>query len=366
MYRKLKVAIVGTAGIPARYGGFETLAQNLVDYLSDRFDWYVYCSSSFYNDKKLEIYKNAKLKYINLKPNGWQSILYDILSIFDSVTYADVVILMGVSGALVLPFVRLFSNIKIVTHLDGLEWKRGKWNVFIKLLLKFFEFVAVKFSHKLIADNIAIRDYIEDAYKLSDNVVLIEYGGNQSKKIKFTQEILEKYPFLKNKYAFSVCRIEPENNVEMVLDAFATCSHLNIVFVGNWDGNKYAQKIFAKYSKYKNVYLVGPIYDLDELNTIRSNAYVYIHGHSVGGTNPSLVEAMFVGLPVICYNSIFNVNTTENKALYFSSAKELYEIISSIQSYDLNEIGNQLYELANIKYDWDHITDKYRQLINRQ
>ncbi len=88
MYRKLKVAIVGTAGIPARYGGFETLAQNLVDYLSDRFDWYVYCSSSFYNDKKLEIYKNAKLKYINLKPNGWQSILYDILSIFDSVTYA--------------------------------------------------------------------------------------------------------------------------------------------------------------------------------------------------------------------------------------------------------------------------------------
>lgn len=230
-------------------------------------------------------------------------------------------------------------------------------------MLRFFELIAVKFSHKLIADNIAIRDYIEKVYKLSDNVVLIEYGGNQSKKIKFTQEVLEKYPFLKNKYAFSVCRIEPENNIEMILDSFVIYSKLNIVFVGNWEGSKYAKRIFDKYSKYKNIYLVGQIYDLDELNIIRSNAWIYIHGHSVGGTNPSLVEAMYVGLPVICYGSVFNVYTTENKALFFNSTNDLFEIISNIDIYDLNKIGKQLCELAIERYKWCRIANKYQNLM---
>ncbi len=364
MNRKLKVAIVGTAGIPARYGGFETLAQNLVDYLSDSFDWYVYCSSRFYNDKKLEIYKNAKLKYINLKPNGWQSILYDILSIIDSLRYVDVIILMGVSGAISLPFIRFLSKVQIITHLDGIEWKRGKWNLVTKLFLRFFEFLAVKFSHKLIADNLGIMDYLKQNYGI-ENAVLIEYGGNQSQKLSISSELLNKYPFLKNKYAVSVCRIEPENNVHIILDAFNVCN-INLVFIGNWDNNHYSRELYKKYSINKNIHLIGPIYDINELNMIRSNAFLYIHGHSVGGTNPSLVEAMFVGLPVVCYSSIFNLYTTEGQALYFNSSNELLEIISNIYSYDLDRIGKKLSDLAVARYEWSRITDKYQNLIKKQ
>ncbi|MEO0096420.1 MAG: DUF1972 domain-containing protein, partial [candidate division WOR-3 bacterium] len=139
------IAIIGTVGIPANYGGFETLAENLVTHLSSEFNITVFCSGKAY-DKRLETYKGAKLRYINLSANGPESIFYDIFSIFRSLKFADVLLILGVSGCVSLPFVRLLSRKKIVVNIDGLEWRREKWGRFARWFLKLSEMLAVRYA----------------------------------------------------------------------------------------------------------------------------------------------------------------------------------------------------------------------------
>ena len=162
-----KICVVGTVGLPARYGGFETLVENLADYHSTSSatsELIVYCSGPSY-DNRVNTYRNTKLLYVELKANGVQSILYDIVSIMKSVKAgASVILVLGVSGAIALPFVRAFCSARIVTNIDGLEWKREKWGRFARWFLKWSEKIAVRQSHVVIGDNQAICDYIRAEY----------------------------------------------------------------------------------------------------------------------------------------------------------------------------------------------------------
>lgn len=134
--KKNRIAIIGTVGIPAKYGGFETLAEQLVSNLSDEFDFTVYCSKKKYSkEERISQYKGAKLEYINLEANGIQSILYDCISILKSLKNNDILLILGVAGAFILPFIRLFTNKKIIISIDGIEWKRDKWSFFAKMYL---------------------------------------------------------------------------------------------------------------------------------------------------------------------------------------------------------------------------------------
>ena len=133
-----KIAIIGTVGIPAKYGGFETLTEHLTKELGRSYVMTVYCSSKAYKNK-LKSYHNAQLKYINLNANGVQSIPYDIISVFKSLRNSDALLILGVSGCIVLPFVKLISKKKIIINIDGLEWRREKWGKFIKWFLKYSE-----------------------------------------------------------------------------------------------------------------------------------------------------------------------------------------------------------------------------------
>ena len=207
-----KVAIIGIVGLPAKYGGFETLAKYLVEYLNDKFDLTIFCSSKSYTNK-LKSYRGAKLEYINLKANGIQSIPYDIFSIYKSLKIADTLLILGVSGCIFLPILRIFSKKRIIVNIDGLEWKREKWNIFIKCFLKFSERLAVKFSDDIISDNKVIKDYIEKEYNVESH--LIAYGANYVLNVPITKELIEKYPFLESPFAFKVCRIEPENKIHV-------------------------------------------------------------------------------------------------------------------------------------------------------
>ncbi|MFN6946485.1 MAG: DUF1972 domain-containing protein, partial [Cytophagaceae bacterium] len=171
------IAIIGTVGIPAKYGGFETLAENLVTYLSSEYNITVFCSGKAYDDRP-DSFNGAKLKYINLSANGPASIFYDIFSIINSLKFADVLLILGVSGCVSLPIVRLLSKKKIIVNIDGLEWKRGKWSRFAKWFLKFSEALAVRYADVIIADNRVIQEYIANEYgKLSE---LISYGGDHA------------------------------------------------------------------------------------------------------------------------------------------------------------------------------------------
>lgn len=359
---KTKLAIIGTVGVPARYGGFETLAHQLVTNLNEELDITVYNSTKHYTaEERVKEWNGASIKYIPMSANGVWSIFYDILSIIHAVLFCDTLLILGVSGCLFLPFVKLFfPSKKIIVNVDGLEWRRPKWNKYAKWFLKTSESVAVQFADEIVADNAAIQKYVYDRYGVNAN--LIEYGADHNMPQKISEETLATFPFLANEYAFKVARIEPENNIKMILEAFTMQDHLPLVLVGNWNVSDFGMSLRKEYESFSNLFLLDPIYDATLLNQLRSNCKVYIHGHSEGGTNPSLVEAMYLGLPIFSFDIVYNKITTENKAYFFKDAEELSKMIEFESALNLKEMAEELIEVANRRYCWSVIANKYNAL----
>ena len=355
---KTTIGIIGTVGLPACYGGFETLTQHLVQQLSPEFNFVVYCSGKSYApDARKPYYKGAKLVYVPLQANGVQSILYDVVSMIHALVFCDILLILGVSGCLFLPIIRLLTNKRIVVNIDGQEWRRAKWGKLASSFLKLSERFAVRFADEVVADNEAICDYVTQEYQAYST--LIEYGANHAHPVSVKTQHTDKFPFLANDYAFKVCRIEPENNVEMILQAFVHNTQLPLVVVGNWQVSAYSRDLKARYSKFRNLYLLEAIYDPDMLNALRSNAKIYVHGHSAGGTNPSLVEAMHLGVPVLAFDVSYNRKTTENKCLYFSDANALAHILATVTEDALQEMRVSLTFTARARYTWQRIANKY-------
>lgn len=356
-----RIAILGTVGVPANYGGFETLAENLVKYHeanSMSASVTVYCSSKSYPERN-PVYLSAQLKYVPLNANGAQSIPYDIVSLFSAVWHRNnVILLLGVSGAIALPLVRLLSSARIVTNIDGIEWRREKWQGLAKTFLRFSEKMAVRFSHEVISDNGAIAAYVREAYGVESHV--IAYGGDHA--VAVTPVSIAEYG-LPDDYAFAVCRIEPENNVHMVVEAFAQSPERNLVIVGNWNNSEYGRGVKQRYAAHTNIRLLDPIYDLGKLHSLRSHAQLYVHGHSAGGTNPSLVEAMHFGKPVFAYDCDFNRCSTENKALFFADAAELAQLIALSSKATLTQSGLDMLEIAQRRYTWKIVAQQYFYLM---
>lgn len=355
------IAILGTVGVPANYGGFETLAENLVKFHNTHelpSILAVYCSSKSY-PKKSPSYLSARLQYIALNANGAQSIPYDIVSLFSAIWRRnDVILLLGVSGAIALPLVRLLSNARIVTNIDGIEWRREKWQGLAKTFLRFSEKMAVRFSHEVISDNGAIAAYVREAYGVESHV--IAYGGDHA--VAVTPVSIAEYG-LPDDYAFAVCRIEPENNVHMVVEAFAQSPDRNLVIVGNWNNSEYGRGVKQRYTAHNNIYLLDPIYDLGKLHSLRSHAQLYVHGHSAGGTNPSLVEAMHFGRPVLAFDCSFNRSTTEDKALFFSDAAGLAQLLVTLTAPQAEQVGDTMLEIAKRRYTWEIVASQYFALL---
>lgn len=359
---KKRISIIGTVGLPANYGGFETLAEHLVDNLSDNYDMSVYCSGKKYaKEEQVSTYKGANLIYLPFNANGIQSIIYDSISIIHAVFKSDVLLILGVAGAWLLPFVKLFTNKKIIISIDGIEWKRDKWNTLAKWYLFWAESLAVKFSHIDISDNEAIQDYTAQRYESLSRI--IEYGADHVMHVSPTREDTYDYPFLKDDYAVKVCRIEPENHVHTVLEAFSMMHDRRLVFIGNWDNSAYGSELKEKYQNCSNITILDPIYNQRKLDVIRGNASLYIHGHSAGGTNPSLVEAMFLGLPIIANGVSYNRVTTENEALYFTNLSDLSDILLKMDEERLPQIGFKMGTIARRRYKWGLIAQKYRLLV---
>jgi glycosyltransferase involved in cell wall biosynthesis len=356
----MKVAIIGTVGLPAIYGGWETLVDHLTKQLNDQFEMTVYCSSKRY-DEQLELYNGVKLEYINLDANGVQSIFYDVVSIVKALKFADTLLILGVSGCVFLPFVKLFSRKRIIVNIDGMEWRRDKWGSFAKWFLKCSEAMAIRYADVSIADNKAIQNYISAEYDKPSH--LIAYGADHVNQEKISQEVLAQYPFLKEQYAFKVCRIEPENNIHIILNAFESFKHIGLVVVGNWSNSQYGKYLKKKYNEYNHIHLLDPVYDQYVLNQLRSNCYLYVHGHSAGGTNPSLVEAMHLGLPIVAFDVKYNIETTHNKAKYFNTSQDLADILSNIESSELEAIRNDMRDIAEENYTWDKIAKQYASLF---
>lgn len=346
------IAIIGTVGVPACYGGFETLVENLLDRDTPEQtekSITIYCSSKHYKDQP-KTYKNAFLKYIPLNANGAQSIPYDILSVLHAVYMrTNNILLLGVSGAICLPIIRIFSKAKVVTNIDGLEWRRHKWGKFAKKFLKFSEKIAVKYSDTIIADNQAIADYVQSEYGV--NAEVIAYGGDHAVVSELTTS--------DEGYALALCRIEPENNVELILEAFSQTNKC-LRFIGNWNNSKFGLDMKEKYGKFPNIEIVDPIYDVTELFHLRTKCSCYVHGHSAGGTNPSLVEMMHFAKHIIAFDCNYNRASTEDKANFFADENELIGQVEDSKKF-IN--GDDMLEIAERRYTWSIVKQQYLALF---
>ena len=362
MKSKKRVAIVGTNGIPARYGGFETLVNYLTENNnSGKIEFTVFCSRTPKN-KQLKTFNNAKLIYLPFKANGSQSIAFDILSLINVWFKYDRVLLLGTSGATIIPFLKLFKKTRLIVNFGGFEWKRDKWNWMVRKLLKWSETISIRFSDTIIADNQVFVDYISDHYHKESK--LIEYGGDHVNKQIPTKQIIEKYPFLNNHYGISISRAQPDNQIHLLLKAYVKSkSKEALVIISNWSKFDYGKNLLKKYKNVTNLFLLDAVYDLSVLNTLRSNASYYIHTHSFCGTAPSLVEAMHHELPIISYDAPTNIATTENKAIFFHTVSELSDILLSISSIELTQIARNMQDIAKRRYTWQKISNKYYETL---
>lgn len=353
-----QVAIIGIQGVPAKYGGFETLVENMIgENCSPEVCYTIFCSGKDYATR-MSTYKGARLKYVPLfHANGAQSTPYDILSMLKCLQGYDTVVILGVSGCIFLPIFRLLYRKRLIVNIDGLEHRRAKWGKFAKWFLRTSEAMAVKYADVVIADNKGIQDYVTETYNKPSE--LIAYGGDHTQQNlteKRQSEILQKYKVQAGGYAISVCRIEPENNSHIICEAFAK-SGKELIFIGNWERSEYSRELKKKYRTYCNIQMINAVYDLEELYALRNQCNCYIHGHSAGGTNPSLVEAMFFGKPILAYDVVYNRETTENKAYYFNTCEQLVALL-----WLENKEGKYMKEIAQRRYTWKYVAGQYEAL----
>ena len=335
-----KFAIIGSRGIPSGYGGFETFTQYLSTSLANRgFEVFVSCE---YSPKSQQIssYEGVNLFYFPLKPPHGRfsriiyEFLYDTYSLWWASRKADIIYMLGYSASLFFFIPRIFGK-RLLVNPDGIEWKRNKFSPFIKLLLKFSERLMVFWTNEIIADSKAIKQYLDDKYGI--NSYFISYGVEEPPEIEWD---LKKLPdILKNNvrkkdFWLVVSRLEPENSTKMIVEGYLKSKSLKpLVIIGNFSSNNYKSTIEDFISKSpKKVFLTGGIYDKEVLNMLRQNCFAYIHGHSVGGTNPSLLEIMIMKTIILCLFNPFNKEVCNDSAIYFKDADELCEKMEMVDA----------------------------------
>lgn len=358
-----KIFIVGIVGVPANYGGFETLVEQLLIQWKGCTDIEitVFCSNRATAVKKTH-HNGARLIYLPLSANGVWSVAYDALSMLIAcVKRADSILVLGVSGGLAIPLVRILSCSRVIVNLDGYESGRAKWGKIASIFLKVSTWAAKTTANQLIIDNVALASKFKIRSKR--NVAVITYGGDHAldpgpEPISVqTKQTIERLP----QYGLAIARIVPENNVDMILQVLAELG-VPFIFVGNWKESTYGLEMRERYQGAGQIQLMDAQYAPADIFALRANASYYIHGHSAGGTNPSLVEMMFFPLLILAYDCEYNRVTTKEQGLYFRDEAELKRLILRVRNGDLSA-KNLLPQIAEENYVWREIAQQYWRLL---
>jgi glycosyltransferase involved in cell wall biosynthesis len=359
--KEFDVAIIGIVGLPARYGGFETLAEQLVHRLAARCRMLVYCSAPQQGVALPADYLGARLEYLRWKANGWQSVIYDVIALWRAAPRCRTLLVLGVSGCLVLPLLRWrFPRTRIVTNIDGIEWRRRKWGRAARWLLRTSEALAVRCSDRVVADNAGIRNHVQATYDAACD--LIAYGGDSDPlpEITFTTRLTRFEP---HSYYVTVCRIEPENNIAEILEAFQRTPAARLAMVGNWGASDFSRSLRRRFGTAPNIELIDPVYDAALLHVLRREAKAYVHGHSAGGTNPSLVEAMHAGLAVLSFDVEYNRHTMSEDGYYWSDALALAGLLENLHHEELQATASRLLHYARRHYTWQGVCEAYAAVL---
>lgn len=375
------VFIIGSKGIPANYGGFETFVDKLTEYSknNNEIKYYVSCKNDIDH-----VYNETYCFGVHVPNIGpAQAILYDLLSIKKSIDIIErndiqnpiVYVLACRIGPFFNNYVKKIHSLggKVFINPDGHEWKRAKWNYFIKKYWKYSEKLMVKYADLIICDSKNIEKYINNEYnKYKPKTTYIAYGSEiVNTRVKTSQDYIswKSDNKISNQFYVVIGRCVPENNYETIIKEFMMSRTDKDLVIISTSNDKLLNELNEKY-QYKNdsrIKFVGTVYNQELLREIRSNAYAYIHGHSVGGTNPSLLEALGSTKLNLLYDVGFNREVAENAALYWTldngSLSNLINYADTLKQKDMNEYGKKAKKRIKNNYSWEYIIDKYNKVF---
>ena len=377
------IFIIGSRGLPAQYGGFETFVEKLVSHkVSPRIRYHVACLSDERTGKHLD-YKGTDCFTVNPPKLGPARVIaYDMMAINYSLKFIKkeeiqepiFYILGNTIGAFIAYFAKKIQSIGgvLLVNPDGLEWKRAKWSKPVQSYLKYSEKEMTKYADLIISDNRGIETYIHDTYPWS-NTTFIAYGTDLSKTTLTAEDAsvrdwYQKWQTQEKEYYLILGRFVPENNYETAIREFMKSStERDLVIICNHEGNPYFDELrqITGFDKDKRVKFVGTVYDQDLLKYIRNQAFAYIHGHEVGGTNPGLLEALAQTNLNLIFNVDFNHQVAQETALYWNKVDgNLSGLIDSVNGQvSFEDLGNAAKENMKENYTWEKIVGEYEELF---
>ncbi|MFT4728756.1 MAG: glycosyltransferase involved in cell wall biosynthesis [Granulosicoccus sp.] len=362
----MKIAILGTRGIPNNYGGPETNAEFMSPiFLRMGHEVTVYSPDEHpYQENE---WNGVRIKHIFCRESKLKifgTFIYDFLCLRDALrSDFDIILELGyVPCALFFPLRSKRSKSVLITNMDGLEWKRSKWNYLLKKFTKLTEVLGARYSDALISDNQAIQTYYRENYDLDS--YFIPYGA----KLVYEPESdhLGSYGVEQQQYYLLIARMEPENNIEMILDGYVLSgSSRPFLLVGKTD-TRFAQYLVEKFSAYTNIRFLGGIYDYDVLSALRWHSELYYHGHSVGGTNPSLVEAMATNTFIVSHDNPFNRSVLGDQAIYFCDSDQVARSIKADHSTYRSDFILANKEKVEEIYTWESSAEQHIKAFERE
>ncbi len=381
-----RIAIIGSRGIPVRYGGAEVFVEEISQRLIKMgFEVYVTCGAQRFNIDKYNGVIRIHTPSIQGKTITVPT-LNEILSTFHLLLRCRGIKLIyyTVSYAALVAMILKLLRKKVVMNTDGIEWKRlvlrrpylsPAWkflSVLVSQYLKLMERLAVKISDVVIADSREIKTYLEERYK-AKNVVFIPYGAreliNSDIPDKREDEILGSLGLSSGEYYLTVGRIVTENNIHKEVEAFKlSLSNKKLAIVGNFnEKDRYTGKLIELRENNPRIIFLNPIYDKEVLGILRKDCYAYIHAYEVGGTNPSLLEQMLFGKPILAYDVPFNREVLEDGGIYFRDEEDLARCIERLENVgaDLSKIKRCQARRIEEEYNWDKVAQEYSLLFKR-
>lgn len=361
MNKKLK--ILGTRGIPAAHGGFETFAEHLAVFLQKRgWEVTVYCQEDGEGQIFEDNWNGIKRIRIPVKTSGAAgTIIFDWKATLHSLNNKDLVLTLGYNTAIFSIFYRLKGIVNLI-NMDGIEWHRQKWGKVAKAWFWLNDWAGSLLGNHLIADHPQIARHLETRVK-PQKITTIAYGADFVEAADVSH--LHSYGLQPKGYAILIARAEPENSILEVVQAWSARKRgIQLVILGKYDPNHAYQRA-VKEAASGEVMFLGAIYDKPVVESLRFFAQFYVHGHQVGGTNPSLVEALGAGSPILAHDNKFNRWVAGGKAVYFSSSDECEQLLGTIvgNAEKLNTMKEQSLERYQQEFTWEQVLKKYEELF---
>jgi glycosyltransferase involved in cell wall biosynthesis len=361
----MRIAILGTRGIPARYGGFETFAERIATGLFARgFDVTVFCESV--TTSSPDDFQGVRLRYISAPSVGHlKTILYDLRCLWAARKGYDVVYMLGYGAAPFCLIPRLWGG-EVWINPDGLEWARSKWGLVAKSYFRLMEWTALHVANRIIADAEAIAVSLAGRHGKLRACNVIPYGC-EIIQMPPPADPLSDWSLETGGYYLVVCRLEPENHVLEILQAFQrSCSNRKLIVVGNhYSETRYVAQL--RLVQDPRICMIGTVYNQIKLTCLRYHCFAYMHGHSVGGTNPSLLEAMGCGNLIFAHDNPFNRETLGPCGFYFANALELTQAIdrAEAENAELVRLREASRFRAHANYHWPDIVSSYVAVLER-